>query len=57
MELLFFLAGRAHRDLSARGHRMDLRGSYERKTGRLKGPLHHENFENLTKIRFEDMNL
>ena len=39
------------------GCRMDLRVSYERKTVRLKGPLHHENVEMLTKIKFEDMNL
>ena len=61
MELLFFFGGqsssRSIRQRPSQGHRMDLRGSYERKTGRVEGPLHHENFEILAKIRFEDMNL
>ena len=50
-------SSRSIRQRPSQGHRMDLKGSYERKTGRVEGPLHHDNFEILTKIRFEDMNL
>ena len=50
-------SSRSIRQRPSQGCRMDLRGSYERKTGRVQGPLHHENFEILAKIRFEDMNL
>ena len=43
------------RQWASRACTMDLRGSYERTTGQVKGGLHQQNFEILAKLRFEYM--